>query len=253
MANYPDYLNDGLAQKRRTPSTLWKCIKFLYRLSARIRCRFTLIPALFTAKEQMLNIAMANVEVNKVRGDYLEFGCYEGNSFLTAFHFAKRHKLNDMRFYAFDSFEGLPAYEGGDLIPQEDWMYLPGDYACDVHDFRRTLTRGGADMRKVVITKGFYKDTLNPQTRQAIATRKAAVVLIDCYMYESARRVLDFITDYLQDGSILIVDDWFDFKGRPDRGEQRAVREWLQANPGIRLTEYHKYYWHGISFIVHRD
>lgn len=41
-------------------------------------------------------------------GDYLEFGVYRGRALMAAYFAAQRASLTDMRFYAFDSFEGLP-------------------------------------------------------------------------------------------------------------------------------------------------
>ena len=64
---------------------------------------------------------------------------------------------------------------------------------------------------------------------------------------------MDFITDYIQDGTVLIFDDWFCFRGNPNRGEQRAFREWLKRNPSIKVSEFHKYGAEGNSFIVHID
>ena len=46
-------------------------------------------------------------------GDYLEFGVYQGSSLIMAFHLARRYRLNTMRFFAFDSFAGLPAIDLG--------------------------------------------------------------------------------------------------------------------------------------------
>jgi len=64
--------------------------------------------------------------------------------------------------------------------------------------------------------------------------------------------VLDFITDYLVDGTILIFDDWFVFRGNPNYGERKAFNQWLKKNPEIKITEFQKYSTVGNSFIVHK-
>jgi hypothetical protein len=51
--------------------------------------------------------------------------------------------------------------------------------------------------------------------------------------------------------TVLIFDDWFAYKGRLDRGEAKAFREWLDANPSIQATEYHKSGRTMNSFIMH--
>jgi hypothetical protein len=65
--------------------------------------------------------------------------------------------------------------------------------------------------------------------------------------------VLEFITPYLVNGSVLVFDDWFFYKASPERGEQKALNEWLKINPNIKLTEFHKYSWHGNSFIINKN
>lgn len=68
----------------------------------------------YTPREEILRIAMLYASMCKLKGDYLEFGVQTGDSFMTAFHFAKQLDLKQMRFYAFDSFEGLPEITGVD-------------------------------------------------------------------------------------------------------------------------------------------
>src|SRR5216684_3152409 len=45
---------------------------------------------------------------NRVHGDYYEFGCHRGRTFRMALTEARRHNLASMKFFAFDSFAGLP-------------------------------------------------------------------------------------------------------------------------------------------------
>jgi len=62
---------------------------------------------------------------------------------------------------------------------------------------------------------------------------------------------LDFITDLVVEGTLLIFDDWFSFKANPNLGEQRACREWLEKNPQLSLTPYARWGVAQQSFIVH--
>lgn len=64
--------------------------------------------------EMVLRNSMTYVHGCEVEGDYLEFGVFWRNTFLAAYHNAQRFGLKDMRFYGFDSFEGLPAITGVD-------------------------------------------------------------------------------------------------------------------------------------------
>jgi hypothetical protein len=226
--------------------------KRIHRRSIAPRSRAPLLQALFTEKEQMLNAAMQYVAFNRIRGDYLEFGCYDGSSFIAAYHFAAAQRLNAMRFYAFDSFAGLPPAQGVDLDADGESQYGAGDFSCDADTFRGNLRSGRVNLDRVTLVEGYYSDSLTPTTRARLPIEGAAVVMIDCDYYESTRDALSFAGSYLQHGSLLLFDDWYNFRADPARGEQRAFGEWLAANPSWVARRYLNFAWHGLSFIVHR-
>lgn len=200
-------------------------------------------------QEDVLTKAMAYASSNRLPGDYLEFGVYTGASFCTAFHLARATKLDDMRFYAFDSFEGMPSSpETGGSVHHD-----PGGYYCDRARFEAILADNGVDPTVVEIVAGWYDDVLTDELREKLAVERAAIVSADCGLYGSTSRVLQFITDYVQDGTVVIFGDWFSFRGSPQRGQQRAFAEWLDARPHITASPFHRFGWHGNSFILHRD
>ena len=81
----------------------------------------------------------------------------------------------------------------------------------------------------------------------------ASIVMVDCDLYSSTKSVLDFITSLVVEGSIIIFDDWFAFKGNPNRGEQLACSEWLEANPGLGLIPFARFGLTQQAFIVHKE
>ena len=205
---------------------------------------------MYSTQEEMMKIAMDFAEISKVDGDYLEFGVYEGNAFVSAFHFAQSRNLKSMKFYAFDSFKGLPEIKGVDAKGFRH--FSKGQFSCDANKFKKIVSRQGVDLKKVKIIPGWFYETLNKETKKKLPLKRAAVIWIDCDLYESTAPVLNFIKDYLQDGTILVFDDWFCFKGNPDKGEQKAFMEWLKKNPSIRAIEFHKFCPFGNSFIINR-
>ena len=208
----------------------------------------TIIP--YNERGEMLKDAMKFVDYAMLEGDYLEFGVYQGKDFTSAYHLAQKCGLHNMMFYAFDSFGGLPKLKGIDA--KEPSCFYEGQYSCSEKEFKRIIGNKGVDLNKVKIVKGWYRDTLNAATKQSLPLKKAAIVWIDCDLYDSAVSVLDFITSYIQNGTLLIFDDWFCFKGDPDMGEQLAFKQWLGKNPDITASEYHKFFWGGNSFILHK-
>ncbi len=205
----------------------------------------------FIPQEAVLSTAMDFAGWSQLEGDYLEFGVYEGSRLSSAYYFARRNGLDSMRFYAFDSFEGLPEVTGLDAKGFQ--QFKEGEYACDRETFQRRIARNGLDSDKVEIVPGWFDQVLNEETKSRLPLRKAAIVWVDCDLYESTVPVLRFLTDYIQDGTVLIFDDWFCFRADASRGEQRAFREWLDEHPYLSATEFHKFGWHGNSFVIHRS
>lgn len=185
----------------------------------------------------------------QVTGNYVEFGVYQGRTFSFA---CKRLSLlsDDMRFFAFDSFEGLPAPKGMDALNGYSSNFHEREFACTQEDFIRNLKRAGVRMEKVSVVKGWFDQTLKPENAKAYGIDKIAVAWIDCDLYESTVPILKFITPYLSVGSVILFDDWRCFRNSPEFGEQRACREWLAENPQISLRELFSFGWHGIAFTV---
>ena len=225
----------------------------LYKVLARpaVRYSYFIDVLTYTPREEMMKLAMEFATHSRLAGDYLEFGVNRGDSFVSAYYFAQRSGLTSMNFYAFDSFQGLPEIKG---IDGEGFAHFrEGTFACDMEEFRRIISRKGVDLNRATLVPGWYDKVLNEETKGKLPLKAAAVVWVDCDLYESTVPVLDFITDYLQNGTILIFDDWFSFRGDPNRGERKAFTEWLNKNPSIKVTEFHKFDWKGNSFIIHRD
>lgn len=205
----------------------------------------------YPPQKKILKTAMDFVAHSRVEGDYLEFGVYRGKTFVAAFYFAQHNDLKSMKFYAFDSFKGLPRITGIDANGFRH--FSNGQYSCSVDGFKKIISRKGVDLAKVEIVSGWFDKVLNEETKKNLPLEKASIIWIDCNLYESTVPVLNFITDYLQDGTLIIFDDWFCFRGNPDRGERKAFGEWLEKNPSIKATEYRKFGSFGNSFIIHKE
>jgi hypothetical protein len=156
----------------------------------------------------------------RLSGDYLEFGVFQGNSFVLAAHMATKYGL-DMRLFAFDSFEGLPEGEGD--------RFHPGDYRCTQRGFERMIRKAGVDLDRVTCVPGWFEQTLTAETRERLALSRAAVVHIDCDLYSSTYSVLEFLDGLLPPGAVIIFDDWHAFanEAHPEcHGEQGAFLDW---------------------------
>jgi hypothetical protein len=175
-------------------------------------------------RERIFLLAAQFLHRNRpMNGCYFEFGCYGANTMRLAWKHT-RH-LFDWTYVAFDSFEGLP--EIGEIDRQNIWA--KGKLAMPEEEFRR-LCR--VPENRLIAVKGFYKDSLTPALR---LPGKAAMIYIDCDLYESTVPVLEFCKSYLQRGTIIVFDDWNCFHADPEKGERRAWREFTGRNPTLRF------------------
>jgi hypothetical protein len=223
-----------------------------------------------TTEQTIICKASHILAAEKVEGDYLEFGVYSGGSFIEAFHtmravYQHHQQINsgrsqedadkigaiwrERRFFAFDSFEGLPASEGIDKMSDD---FFAGKYSFSEDDFRAKIADHGVPKEKSVIVPGWYNQSCTEETIRKHSMKKAAVVHIDCDLYESTRDALNFVTPLLTDGTIIIFDDWFCFRGNPELGEQKAFSEWTALLPDWTFSEYQKEGPWSISFIANQ-
>jgi hypothetical protein len=187
---------------------------------------------------------------NRVRGDYLEFGCHRCRTFRMALTEARRHNCEAMKFFAFDSFEGLPPSSGHAV---EIWT--PGALTTSVEQFMGMVTAHGIYVDRVKPIKGFYDQSLTPalQKRFIDTENKAALINIDCDLYESAVPVFDFIEPLLQEGTVIYIDDLFaGYKGSPAKGVAKAFREFRRRSR-FRFVRHLDIGWWGRSYIAYID
>jgi O-methyltransferase len=187
-------------------------------------------------------------KINEVEGDYFEFGLWQGRTFLHAHKMKRRYGGSGTKLRGFDSFCGLPAHENF-----QDNIWHAGQFACSEEEFRKILRRNGIMQNEFELVKGFYRDSLNEALVRQLDGVTAAIVYIDCDLYESTRDVLRFLEKFLVNGSIVCFDDYYNNRGAPDQGEARALSEFLAENGGLTFIPYFDYAPLGKSFIVRRN
>ncbi|ABB75805.1 TylF/MycF/NovP-related O-methyltransferase [Nitrosospira multiformis] len=195
----------------------------------------------------MLSQAFEFIKINEVCGDYLEFGLWRGKTFGYAHRMKHRYRRQDMKLWGFDSFQGLP-----DTGAHPDNIWYKGQFACSRPEFESILKSRGIRSCEYELVEGFYRESLNDATRRRLAGRKAAIVYIDCDLYDSTVEVLDFIQPYLVNGSIVCFDDFYNYKADPEQGEQKALSDFLRKESGICFIPYMAYAPLGKSFICRR-
>ena len=102
------------------------------------------------------------------------------------------------------------------------------------------------------MVKGFYKDTLKDKTTIDLKIDKARVVMIDCDLKESARLALEFIKPSIQEGTIILFDDYVYFKGSVIKGECGAFNDFRKKYPEILFRRIFDYGYGSKAFIAYK-
>ncbi len=185
-------------------------------------------------KRALFKNIMAFIKGQRLEGDYLEFGVWKGKTIMTAYLMAEMEGIK-IKFIGFDSFQGLPHSEG---------PYYKGEFKCTVEELKENLRV--ANIEGIEIVEGWFEDTLKDRP-----IGKVAAAFIDCDLYSSAKEALDYITPGIQDGTVIMFDEWFAHRANPEMGEHKAFDEWIKKN-NFKYTEYRKFAPLGCSFIIRR-
>jgi O-methyltransferase len=189
--------------------------------------------------------AFVALEINKISGDYVEFGSYGGNSLSLAYE-AISEIGNARHLWAFDSFDSLPEITD----PRDErWRNNFGLNQGGVENFYADCDRQGVPRDAYTAVVGYFSDTL-PRLGAAGAPADIALVYVDCNMYTSTVSVFEFLAPRLKHGMIIAFDDYFLWTATEVSGERSALDEFLVANPQWHFERYKEVHYAGTSFVV---
>ncbi len=236
---------------KSTIENILKVYPPLFRLGSNVYHKFngsfrTLSEGTPEAINSAFKIALENNPSADI-GDYYEFGLFRGYAFLKAFEHSKTLKIDNIHFYGFDSFEGLPEAVGIDVA---DGRFFEGQFACSKKDVETNLESNGMDMSQATLIEGFYSDSLTTELHDQHKFKPASVILMDCDLYSSTVEALDWVTPYIQHNTIILYDDWFSYGESEELGQQKAMQEFLDKNPHFTSEHLWKFSKNGNAFII---
>ncbi len=204
--------------------------------------------------------AIEYVSIGGIIGDILEFGVLGGWSSRIVCE-TLNEVVNFGSMHLFDSFEGLPEYAsavdresfeiGGRNIwhdkmkfPESFTAQFGGRHELHIRDRLSEIIRP----ERIILHKGFYSETLKENL-----PIKAAIVHIDCDLYQSTVEVLEGLhrMDAFQDGCVLLFDDWNCNRANPNYGERRALSEFLAGQKEYTATPWFTYGFNGAAWLLH--
>ena len=187
--------------------------------------------------------------LEKMEGDYLEFGVYVGSSFCSSIrccrsceYLSENNKLT--KFYGFDSFEGF-----GDISDIDEHPFFTDLNFKTSYDNVMKRVMKVAKQYEFKLVKGFFNETLNLKPSY-YGIEKSRIIFIDSDTYQACKEALDFCLDTLQEGTFIIFDDFMSYKGSYEKGEINAFNDFKSKNKNITFREVLKYGMGGAAFIV---
>lgn len=151
------------------------------------------------------NILFCANKAKENTGLFIECGVHTGRSIN---HIAKN--IKDITIHGFDSFEGLP----------EEWTGFTmqsGDF-----DLNGELPKV---CKNVELHKGWFNETLPDFLKEK--NEKIAFLHVDCDLYQSTLDVLNASLSYLQKGTIIVFDEFFNYPNWKNH-EFKAFNEFIE-------------------------
>ncbi len=196
-------------------------------------------------KIEILKKAFFHCELEDLSGSYFEFGVFEGTSLYAAtqIHRSLKSKF-DRRFYGFDSFDdGFKYFDEKDRHP----FFKAGDFKSSYAKVQNRFK----NIKDVHLIKGYFEESVQDKNPESICGQdKCAVIFIDCDLMNPALVALRFIKPLLQQGSMIILDDYWAYKGSEELGTCGALNRFLSENSTIKVRSFNTYGYGGHSFVV---
>ncbi len=151
-------------------------------------------------------------------GSFVECGVARGGC-ITLMSLVSRGKR---AVWGFDSFRGMPPLTTEDEGDGQEHVGMKCSGELGIEEAQRTLRRFHAEGDWVRLVPGYFEDTLQ---EHAVKVAPIAVLRLDNDWYRSTRYCLECLYDEVVANGIVIIDDYYTFKGcRTAVDEFRAQR-----------------------------
>ncbi|MBQ6461068.1 class I SAM-dependent methyltransferase [Candidatus Saccharibacteria bacterium] len=160
----------------------------------------------------------------RVPGDYVEFGCYKGDTSLILAELLVDNSVEKSakKLWIYDSFEGLPEKRKEDESVLGE-NFKGGELYVTKREVKERFLRAGLPVP--VIKKGWFSELTEEDLPE-----KIAFAFLDGDFYESIRDSLRLVAPRMAEGGIVVVHDYTN-PALP--GVKRAVEEYRNsANKG---------------------
>jgi hypothetical protein len=208
-------------------------------------------------KAAMIKKCFWHLNVDAIKGDYLEFGVAMGHSMRSAEIAERTCHLSKLgidhvprKLIGFDTFASFKSNE--EIDNHATWV--GSNFNVELAKIRRRFKKD-IDVRVFLnkcdatgLVDEFGKPTINHESTGMAGP--IALLLLDMDLYGPTLSALKWCRPRLQVGTIIMLDEYFAFAGRKDRGECLALANFLETYPEIELRQFNFYGSGGAVFIV---
>jgi hypothetical protein len=168
-------------------------------------------PYTMAGKKINLVIDLASrLDAENVAGDVVECGTCNGGAGAVLAHFAASSRFN-RRTWLFDSFEGLPGVTKEDLPETHSGrpaQAVVGQCVGSIEVVKEVLDKVGADMSRVRVIKGWFKDTF-----PTVNIKEIAMLNLDSDWYDCETLCWNKFYDQVMIGGYIYLDDFYYWPG----------------------------------------
>jgi len=206
--------------------------------------------------------AWGHVFTSHIRGDYVEFGVYKGDSLIESYknyqefaswlktqlssdemwrrEVAQNYMDHGPIFHGLDTFEGMPENN------EENVIFSKGNFKASIEEVKNSCYEQGLKEPQLCLYKGIFKDTADELKKNL--KQNISIANIDCDLYESTKDVLCIIKPYIQIGTVLLFDDYNSFSADNDRGQRKAFKEFCSESE-LNFEPWFSYQFVGQAFL----
>lgn len=152
----------------------------------------------------------------------------------------------------FDTFAGIPVLKEEDMQSREHApSFVEGQYAgMRLEEVRHSiLAATDYPSERLSLIQGDFRESLAKYQPNHLRSFPL-VIHIDCDLYSSSLSALEWCAEIAGDGTWLLADDYWTYRGSPHRGQRRAIREVFTDHPRVEISPYCNYKGFGRAFII---
>ena len=131
---------------------------------------------------------------------------------------------NDIKFFGFDSFDGFGKLEDEEYHP----FYEDEQFKTSLKFVKNRIEKCNKGTYFKLIN-GFFEETLLVDPIN-YGIKKARIIFIDADTFSSSYLALDFCKELICEGTYLILDDFYSYKGSNTKGVAGAFAKFRTKN-----------------------